>query len=113
MPTKLYRIKKRRRCPLNVTELKRVKGGQLIKLPRAKFAPLHYSGAPIFAQQKCIFNTIQSVEVIYSRKSHNAPLPPKLKVEKRVTKKVCFKVWLRVRFNFESGGKGTACDLQE
>ena len=42
MPTKRYRIKKCQR-------------GQLIKLPRAKYAPMHYSNAPIFVQQKCVF----------------------------------------------------------
>ena len=35
----------------------------------------------IYLVNKIVFDTIQSVDAVYSRKSHNAPLSPKLKVE--------------------------------
>ena len=53
-----------------------------------------------------------TVDAVYFRKSHNAPLPPKLKVETRVAGKTNLSLF-RMRFNFEFGGKGALRDFRE
>ena len=84
---KPYRIKRRQRCPLNFTELNSVKDGSssvvVIPVFVVFFCPETNIMEYFSVQRRTSWST---VDVVYSRKSHNAPLPPKLNVETRVAK---------------------------